>query len=77
MREIGRCYFAFIPIIEFTGPLIKVTAGAKGVEITRWVTNPAFPLIESLEIVLSTKAIQNGGQTPKICPYFLSCYDHK
>ena len=32
---------SFIPIKELTGPLIKVTAGAKGVEITQW--EASFP----------------------------------
>ena len=39
MKFSGVILLICIPIKEFTGPLIKVTAGAKGVEITRWVTN--------------------------------------
>ena len=45
LNEFCRCYIAIIPIKAFTGPIIKVTAGAKGVEITWWVLNPAFPKV--------------------------------
>ena len=63
IEKICTCYLAFIPIKKFTDPLIKVTAVAKGVEITWWVMNLAL-LLPQRKVCPYNKSIHGENTAP-------------